>query len=171
MNARDRITIHRPPRIARACLALRRRRNEWLARSAAFGTASSRHARQVGKRITLVAGVNRGKHQSLGFNPGVSSRAPVRLAPAQRRTIETGSWVVLSALGVEVQFASWPGWTFVALIAIYAAWIVAYAEITVQTARPRRSSLQWPYRSRPSGGIRLPASASVPQPEAEQATT
>jgi hypothetical protein len=45
--------------------------------------------------------------------------------------------VVLSGLGFGFQLGSWPVWTFLAAIGIYLAWVVLYAEITVQASRIR----------------------------------
>ena len=64
-----------------------------------------------------------------------ASSAPARLKPAQRRTLDVGSCVALSALGLGFQLGGWPAWTFLAGIVIYVAWVVLYAELTIQTTR------------------------------------
>jgi hypothetical protein len=53
----------------------------------------------------------------------------------QLTRFDTGSCVVLSGLGFGFQLGSWPVWTFLAAAGIYVAWVVLYAEITVQTTR------------------------------------
>ena len=57
--------------------------------------------------------------------------------PAQRRTLEVGSCLVLGGLGLEFQFGGWPVWTFLLGIGLYAAWVLLYAEMTVQANRRR----------------------------------
>jgi hypothetical protein len=76
------------------------------------------------------------------------------LAPAQRRTLDVGSWVVLSGLGLGYQLDSWPVWTVLAGIGSYAVWVILYAEITIQMSRVRRRS----------GSLLAP----MPQPEPEE---
>jgi hypothetical protein len=106
-------------------------------------------------------------------NRVLSSPAPARLKPAQRRTLEVGSCVVLSGLGFGFQLGSWPVWTFLAAAGIYVAWVVLYAEITVQTTRrPARwqswRGLGW-RRRRGWAGVG-PASRTTPQPAQEERT-
>src|ERR1700680_294839 len=57
--------------------------------------------------------------------------ALVRLLPGQRITLEVGSCVVLSGIGLGFQLGSWPVWTFPAGIGVSLAWVVLYAEVTV----------------------------------------
>src|SRR2546428_14099834 len=66
-----------------------------------------------------------------------------QLSAGQRRTLETGSCVVLSGLGVGVQFGSWPAWTILAGVGIYLAWVVLYAEVTVQAKRRPNLWQRW----------------------------
>jgi hypothetical protein len=107
-----------------ACVAIGRRRQAWLAKGIGAGYASSRRLREAGR--------------SLGFPaPTEASRAPDQLAPGQRLTLEVGSCVVLSGLGFGFQFGGWPAWAFLPAIGAYAAWVVLYAEITVQASRTR----------------------------------
>lgn len=65
----------------------------------------------------------------------LTSPAQTRLNPAHRRTLDVGSCVVLSALGLGFQLGGWPAWTFLAGIGIYLAWVVLYAELTLQATR------------------------------------
>jgi len=72
-----------------------------------------------------------------------------QLSAGQRRTLETGSCVVLSGLGVGVQFGSWPAWTILAGVGIYLAWVVLYAEVTVQAKRRPNLWQRWRWHGRP----------------------
>ena len=72
----------------------------------------------------------------LPFPPTDAFSHRMPLNRAQQRTLEVGSWVVLSGLGFGFQFGSWPVWNFLAGIALYVAWVVLYAEITVRMTRP-----------------------------------
>lgn len=180
MNARypwrsvaHRIDVPRPLRIVRACVAIGRRRRDWLAIGAAVGSASSRRLSQAGERFSFAARGGLGKDELAGSNRMVSSPVAASLKPAQRRTLEAGSCVVLGGLGFGFQLGSWPIWTFLAGIGIYAAWVVLYAEITVQTTRhpglwkPRR----WYRRGRSRGRARVAlASDSMPKPAHEKRT-
>jgi hypothetical protein len=60
-----------------------------------------------------------------------------RLAPGERNTLEIGSCVVLSVLGLGLQLGQWPAWSGLVAAAGYVAWVVVYAEVTVQAKRRR----------------------------------
>jgi hypothetical protein len=117
--------MSRSRHLLRAYAAIGRSRQAWLAKGIRAGHASSRQLRKAGRRLAFP-----GPAES-----GGSSRA--ELAPGQRLTLEVGSWVVLSGLGVGFQLGSWPAWAFLPAIGTYAAWVVLYAEITVQVSRTR----------------------------------
>jgi hypothetical protein len=116
--------MSRPVQMVRACVAIGRRRQAWLAKGIGAGYASSRRLRQAGRRLRFPARTE-------------AARPPDQLAPGQRLTLEVGSCVVLSGLGFGFQFDSWPAWAFLPAIGAYAAWVVLYAEITVQASRTR----------------------------------
>jgi hypothetical protein len=78
----------------------------------------------------------RARARVLPFPPQIRSiNAMHTVKPAQRRTLEVGSCLVLGGLGFGFQFGGWPVWTFFAGIGLYAAWVLVYAEITVQASR------------------------------------
>ena len=167
-----RIDVPRRLGVVRACVAIGRR-TDWLAIGAAVGNASSRRLSQAGKHFRFASRIDRTKGEIHALNPVLSSAAPATLASAQRRTIDVGSWVVLSALGFGFQLGSWPVWMFLALIGIYGVWIVLYAEITVQATRPRRPWQRWRWQGRHRSRGRVVselASASMPQPTSEKDT-
>ncbi|HYT13314.1 MAG TPA: hypothetical protein VEL12_11065 [Candidatus Nitrosopolaris sp.] len=93
------------------------------------------------------------------------------MLPAQHRTIEAGSLVVLSALGLGFQVGNWPVWTIAAGLGSYALWVLLYAEVTIQQKRRRAMWKGWrlhrPRRLRGRTGVE-PASAPMPQPVQEQ---
>ena|ERR1700694_790380 len=101
---------------------------------------------------------------------GERPQALVRLQPGQRITLEVGSCVVLSAIGLGFQLGGWPVWTFAAGIGVYLAWVVLYAEVTVQ-AKSRPALWQrrpWHDRRRPRirlGGRTMSESAAHPAQE------
>jgi hypothetical protein len=98
---------------------------------------------------------------------------PLTLEPAQRRTLEMGSCLVLGGLGVGFQLGGWPAWTLLAGAGIYLFWVVLYAEITVQKSRRLAT---WQAGRGPSATPVLawttsePASGSMPQPAQENRT-
>jgi hypothetical protein len=65
------------------------------------------------------------------------------LEPAQRRTLEMGSCLVLGGLGVGFQLGRWPAWMLLAGAGIYLFWVVLYAEITVQKSRRLATWQRW----------------------------
>lgn len=164
--AADVIEVSRPmQQMVRACVALGRRRQDWRAIGAAVGASSHRLSR-AGERIALAVAPARAKR-----DPLVASLLPTHLEPAQRRMLEFGSCVVLSLLGLELQFGNWPAWTVLAGIGIYLCWVALYAEVTIQAKR--RPALfqrwRWNRRRRLRGRSRLDAtSASTPQPAKEE---
>jgi hypothetical protein len=105
----NRAGMPRPLQMVRACVAIGRRRPDWLAIGAVVGNASSRRLRQARQSFGFAA--SRGQRDVRGSNRILSSPAPARLEPAQRRTLEVGSCVVLSSLRPSwLGLAStWPG--------------------------------------------------------------
>jgi len=97
--------------------------------------------------------------------------AQLTLQPAQRRTLEIGSLVVLSAVGLGFQVGDWPAWTIAAGLGAYALWVILYAEVTIQQRRRPAMWQRWrwqrPERLRGRPGRDL-ASAAAPQPMQEQ---
>jgi hypothetical protein len=169
----NRTDMTRPLLRVRACVAIGRRRQDWLAVGAIVGNASSRRLRQARQCLGFAAKRGRGERDVRGSNRILSSPGPARLEPAQRRTLEVGTCVVLSSLGVGFQLGSWPAWTFLAGIGVYLAWVVLYAEVTVQTKR--RPALwqrwRWHGRRRSRGPASVgPASGSTAQPAQENRT-
>lgn len=160
-------------RVARAGLALGRRRREWLALGAAVSSASAYHARQAGRPFSSALRRGLGRRQVLMRNRHRDSPARATLEPAQRRTLEAGSCIVLSAVGIGFEIGGWPVWSIAAAIGLYCAWVVVYAEVTVQASRgPIMSPRQWWHGPRGSRRLtsRWPASASESQPPHEERT-
>jgi hypothetical protein len=160
MNARHRWPSaavrnrRRTSRVVGACAAFERKRKAWLAAGVMFGGASSRRLKHAGSRFAEATRRGRINRRALGVDWQLGSRVPAPLAPGQRRTLDVGSWVVLSGLGFGYQLGGWPAWTIFAGIGSYALWVVLYAEITIQASRRRLSS-----------ELR---SAPAPDPEPEQ---
>lgn len=148
--------------IARASAVLGRRRQDWLAISAAVGSASSRRLRAAGKSLGLTAMAARAKRRTVGSSETFTSIHQPQLSAGQRRTLETGSIVILGGLGLGVQFGSWPAWTILAGVGMYLGWVVLYAEITVQQKRRPALFHHWRWHSRPrSRGRPTPSSAWI----------
>lgn len=95
----------------------------------------------------------------------------VKLEPGQRRTLEVGSYVVLSGLGMGLQAGGWPVWSTLGAAAVYAGWVVLYAEVTVQAkAHPDllpRLNLSGRQRARTPVNAKY-GSGPAPQPAEEQ---
>ena len=53
----------------------------------------------------------------------------------ERNTLEIGACVVLMVLGLGFQLGRWPLWTALVAAGGYVAWVVLYAEVTVQAGR------------------------------------
>jgi len=79
----------------------------------------------------------------------------------ERRTLELGSCLVLSVLGLGFEVGSWPAWSAPVAVGGYLTWVVLYSEITVQTGRLRAAG------RRPAGADRLSSSPEAP-PAQEQ---
>ncbi len=60
----------------------------------------------------------------------------IELATGERRTLEFGSVVVLSTLGLGLQVGSWPAWSAPVAVCAYLGWVVLYSEVTVRASRP-----------------------------------
>ena len=63
--------------------------------------------------------------------------AGVQLAPRERLTLEIGSCLVLSALGLGLQLGRWSASSVLIALGGYLAWVVIYSEATVQASRFR----------------------------------
>jgi hypothetical protein len=162
-----------PPtfQVVRAGVALGRRRKAMLAIGASMGNASSRRLRQAGRNVRLAASDVRARQDTRRSRRNLTSPPLIRLQPGQRRTLEVGSCVVLSCLGLGLQLGGWPVWTFPAGIGVYLAWVVLYAEVTVQAKSRPALWQRWPWhgRQRIRFGYRA-TSESPAQPAHEQRT-
>jgi hypothetical protein len=151
-----------------ACRAIGRRRRFWHEISAPIGAASSLRLMQARTRVRLVTRRHPKRETAVGRQ---SPPAQVKLEPGQRRTLEMGSYVVLSGLGVGLQAGGWPVWSALGAAAVYAGWVVLYAEVTVQAkAHPDllpRLNLRAHQRTRTPVNVE-PRSGSAPQPGEEQ---
>ena len=63
--------------------------------------------------------------------------AAIPLEPHQRFTMEVGSWIVLSALGMGVQLGGWSMSTMLLVVGAYFGWVIAYSEASLQADRRR----------------------------------
>lgn len=63
---------------------------------------------------------------------GLVAASRVGLEPHEKNTLELGCGVVLGALAFGLQVGGWPAWSLVVAGAGYAAWVLAYSEMTVQ---------------------------------------
>ena len=66
------------------------------------------------------------------------------LSPRHRRTLELGSSVLLTGLGLGLTVGRWPAWSVPVVAAGYCAWVIVYAELTVQAERRQRRLAQAP---------------------------
>src|SRR5690349_659429 len=57
----------------------------------------------------------------------------------ERNTLDLGCAVVLAALAFGLQLGGWPAWSVVVAAAGYAAWVLAYSEMTVRATRRQRA--------------------------------
>jgi hypothetical protein len=76
--------------------------------------------------------------------------------PGERRTLEFGSCIVLSLLGLGFEVGSWPAWSAPVAVGGYLMWVVLYSEITVQTSRLRAAGRM------PAGADRLSPGSEAP---------
>jgi hypothetical protein len=162
-----------PNHVVRAGVALGRRPKEMLAIGASVGNASSRRLRQAGRRVRLADRGVRAKREIRRSNRSHTSPGVTRLQPGQRRTLEVGSCVVLSAIGLGFQLGGWPVWTFPAGIGLYLAWVVLYAEVTVQTKSRPALWQRWPWHAPQQPRVRFgrrTTSDSTAQPAQEKRT-
>ena len=81
----------------------------------------------------------------------------------ERNTLQLGSVLFLSTLGMGLQFARWPVWSALVILAGYLAWVIGYSEATVQVQRWRLS--------RPSPDLSQPAAQPQAAPVEEHRPT
>jgi hypothetical protein len=150
-----------------ACRAIGQRRRFWREIGAPIGAASSLRLMQARTRVRLITR----RHPNREAGLGRQRATQVKLEPRQRRTLEVGSYVVLSGLGVGLQAGGWPVWSALGAAAVYASWVVLYAEVTVQIkAHPDvlpRLNLRALQRTRTAIDVE-PGSSPAPQPAEEQ---
>ena len=139
-----------------ACAALGRRHRQALKIGGAVRSASARRLIQAHTCAGLVVRSRRAKWSLRGAHGRRSTLIPVRLELAQRRTLEMGSCIVLSGVGLGFQLGGWPAWSLLAAAGVYGGWVMLYAEITVQAQRRTTVEMR---------------SASAPQPAEEQSHT
>ena len=107
----------------------------WIAIMAAARQASSRPLLLARQRAVVDAKRVLRQMSAVAARPQGGSSPQIRFAPGERRTLEAGSWVVLGALGLGVQFCRWPAWSALLAVGGYLTWVLLYAEITVQAQR------------------------------------
>lgn len=111
-------------------MAIRPRLLAWSGRAALARplTASRRHLLQARDGVSRASSRLSRRGKPVRRTPGHQV-----LEPAQRRTLEIGSYVLLSGFGLGIQFGSWPVWSLLVAAGVYTGWVVLYAEITLQT--------------------------------------
>lgn len=67
----------------------------------------------------------------------VGQARPDAFEPGERSTLEIGSCIVLSGLGVGLQLGRWPFWAAPVAVAGYLAWVILYSEVSIQAKRHR----------------------------------
>jgi hypothetical protein len=152
-----RISTPQTQKVVRACAAIERKGTAWVALGVAAGGASSRRLKQATRRIAATGTGSSVKVAVRGTKLTPTSPQQVSLAAAQRHTLDIGSLVVLSGVGLGYQVGGWPAWTVFAGIGSYAIWVLAYAELTVQANRRRGASTS-----------RRSSSAAMSNPEPEE---
>jgi hypothetical protein len=80
------------------------------------------------------------------------------LESGERFTLELGSFIVLSTLGLGMRVGGWPAWSTLFAISGYFTWVVGYSEATVQARR-------W----RPSDHLAMPTASLSADPAATPA--
>jgi hypothetical protein len=124
-------------------------RHRWL--SFAAPSEMKRPTRAL-VRACAAIGRRQRTRKRLGVAGSVGPQGPseqLTLLPAQHRTIEVGSLVVLSALGLGFQVGNWPAWTIAAGLGSYALWVLLYAEVTIQQKRRPAMWQRWRLRRPP----------------------
>ena len=135
------------------------------------GSVAVQHSSQAPRRAGLTVAGARITPKTAESRRGNRQPPVLTLEPAQRRTLEMGSCLVLGGLGVGFQLGGWPAWTLLAGAGIYLFWVVLYAEITVQKSRRLAAWQRWKRSATPvarpddlGAGIRLDAAASSGRP-------
>jgi hypothetical protein len=160
--------------LAGASAAIGRSRRELMAIGDAIESASARQLVQACRRVSVAANRGRARRLADGSRVGSERSTQLTLEPGQRRTLEVGSCVILSGLGLGYQLGGWPAWSVLAAAGVYAGWVVLYAEVTVQAKRRPGLWQRWPWRPRPRSRGRAtvgPASPPASQPAQEQGAT
>jgi hypothetical protein len=119
----NRTDLTRPLLRVRACVAIGRRRQDWLAVGAIVGNASSRRLRQARQCLGFAAKRGRGERDVRG----------VKSNPQLARAGEVGTGSAAKARGGNLRRPEQAG-TFLAGIGVYLAWVVLYVEIAGQPA-------------------------------------
>jgi hypothetical protein len=65
--------------------------------------------------------------------------SPANFEPGELGTLQIGSGVVLSTLGLGFQLGRWPAWAAVLAVGGYLTWVVLYSEVSLQARRHRPS--------------------------------
>lgn len=71
-------------------------------------------------------------------------RVSAGLSNRQRTTLDVGSSVLFSGLVLGIEMGRWSAWSLPVVAAGYCAWVIAYAELTVQLERRHRRLAQSP---------------------------
>jgi hypothetical protein len=136
------------------------------------GSVAVQHSSQAPRRAGLTLAGGRITRKTAESRRGHRPPPALTLEPAQRRTLEMGSCLVLGGLGVGFQLGGWPAWTLLAGAGVYLFWVVLYAEITVQKSRRLTTWQRWKGAignavARPDelgAGVRLDGAASSGKP-------
>jgi hypothetical protein len=114
-------------RVVRACVGVENRRPFRIAMRSALRPAGLKRT-LLQRRGTPAAWLRRSR-------AGKTKATGAGFAPGERSTLELGSCIVLSALGLGMQFGRWPVWSALVAVGGYLTWVVIYSEATVQARR------------------------------------
>jgi hypothetical protein len=127
----NRAAVQRSVRLVRTGIAIGGNRQTWVAIGAAVGHASSHEWSRARQTVGYRRRGRRREPASSGSITPVQTTLKVR----QRNTLEIGACIVLTSLGVGVQFGRWPEWSALVAVGGYVTWVTLYAEATVQARR------------------------------------
>jgi hypothetical protein len=127
--------LQRSVRLVRTGIAVGGNRQTWIAIGAAVGHASSHEWSRARKRVGYRRRGRRPEVAGAGSAAENSTEVRTTLKVRERNTLEIGACIVLTSLGVGVQFGRWPEWSALVALGGYVTWVALYAEATVQARR------------------------------------
>ena len=117
-------------RVVKACVGAENRRPVRIAMRTALLRPAGLERTLLQRRGAPAAWLTRSRASK-------TKAAGTGFAPGEKSTLELGSCIVLSALGLGMQFGRWPVWSALVAVGGYLTWVVIYSEATVQARRRR----------------------------------